>query len=372
MAKLLSHHDKFHAHAILGLIALLHFAYRFGYLFVTQQESFTPGIWTAASLLVHFFLHLLSFQFELPRNRIWTKPMIWREFRVHNAIFAYRHLIGAAFGTWAPKWWYWSPDVWSIAAKVALVCAACYAADLATQKIGSLDKRTTNAMPYPKRTDQSVMSLAKLFYAKSQFAATALAAFGPPFLSFLSIFAIEIASFLMTLVRKGIIEDRTYHVVYAGSLFIMFPCMVATLHSGNDFAVQATFRAMCATFMSCELRINYRVDKYITWIVSIVAGMVVAEMIAMYVDIRYVAWPGMIWSASDTLYCLIKARNAEAALSKKTDNEANQTEASTEATSGEDAPTSGDEEPKDVSTTRRAKRSSTPEGRRAPAVASVE
>ena len=30
------------------------------------------------------------FQFSLPERRMTQKPMIWREFRVHNAIFAYR------------------------------------------------------------------------------------------------------------------------------------------------------------------------------------------------------------------------------------------------------------------------------------------
>ena len=77
--------------------------------------------------------------------------------------------------------------------------------------------------------------MAKTFYAKSQFAATSIAApclhgfccigiccrchnleggigvmcakaFGTPSLSFCSVLAIELASLLMTLVRKGLIE----------------------------------------------------------------------------------------------------------------------------------------------------------------------
>jgi len=311
MAKLLSHHDKFHVHAILGLTALLHFFFRFAYLFGKFQDSFTPGVVSALTLGVHVLLHASSFQFALPKNRLWTKPMIWREFRIHNAIFAYRHLIGAYIGIWLPEFWWRSPGVVSILLKVALIFAACKAADVATEHAGSEDKRTTNAMPYPQKTANNVEQVAKWFYAKSQFAATSLAAFGTPSLSFLSVLAIEIASFLMTLVRKGIIETRTYHIVYAASLFIMFPAIVATLHSGDYQATVATFRALCVCFFACEMRMNYKYNKYLTWAVSIAGGCLIVEGVNRFIDIRWAAWPGMAWSAADTLIILFKARTNE-------------------------------------------------------------
>ncbi|CAK9113176.1 Uncharacterized protein SCF082_LOCUS52469 [Durusdinium trenchii] len=301
MAKLFSHHDRYHSHAILGLLALLHFAYRFYTLLVEQRESFSPGYWSAASLLVHVFLHVLSFQFELPRNRIWTKPMIWREFRVHNAIFAYRHLVGSALGIWAPEWWWQAPTATSLVVKVALVLAACKAADVATEMIGSTEERTTNAMPYPKKTPETTEQVAKTFYAKSQFAATTIAAFGTPSLSFCSVLAIELASLLMTLVRKGIIEARTYHIVYALSLFIMFPCLVAVLHSGDAWAELAVFRGLMACAFAVDMRLKYRLGKYLTWTVSILAGYVAAEMLASVMNFKWIAWVGMLWSAGSTL-----------------------------------------------------------------------
>lgn len=321
MAKLLSHHDKFHVHAMLGLTALIHFLYRFLYMFTLRAESFTYGRFSFGSLLVHFLLHVSSFQFDLPANRIWTKPMIWREFRVHNAIFAYRHLVGAALGIAFPAWWWRDPSVSSLAAKIALVLAGCKAADIATDRIGSTEKRTTNAMPYPKKTDKSIESVAKWFYAKSQFAATTLAAFGTPSLSFCSILAIEIASFLMTLVRKGLIEDRTYHFIYAFSLFIMFPAIVIVLHSGDPVAELACFRAMCACFISCEMRMNYRFSKYTTWIVSLVGGMMIAEGAAAFINIKWLAWPGMIWSMVDTLVILFRASGNSDSFAAKVDGD---------------------------------------------------
>lgn len=312
MAKLMTHHDKFHVHAILGVTALLHFFYRFGYLFIFRRESFQPDVKSAVMLGVHFCLHATSFQFELPRNRMWTKPMIWREFRVHNAIFAYRNLIGAIFGIWFADWWWRSPDVFSVAAKVALILLGCYAADLATSRIGSEDDRTTNAMPYPSKTGENLEMTAKWFYAKSQFAATAFAAFGTPSLSFCSLLAIEIASFLMTLVRKGVLEAHHYHIFYALSLFVMFPAIVTTLHSGDDVATMAVCRALCVSFVSIELRLTYRWNKYLVWCISIVAGAIFPfEGVNMYVYVKYLAWIGMMWAACDTLMTLNTARCKE-------------------------------------------------------------
>eukprot|EP00434_Breviolum_minutum_P044550 symbB.v1.2.039800.t1/scaffold6792.1/size15526/3 len=302
MAKLLSHHDRYHSHAILGLLALLHFAYRFYQILIEGRETFSTSYWSAASLLIHVFLHVLSFQFELPRNRIWTKPMIWREFRVHNAIFAYRHLVGSALGILAPQWWWQQPTLSSLVAKVVLVLASAKAADFTTEMIGSKETRTTNAMPYPKATPPEVEEVAKRFYAKSQFAATSIAAFGTPSLSFCSVLAIELASLLMTLVRKGLIEGRTYHIVYASSLFIMFPCIGATLHCGDAVMEMAAFRGLVVCALAVDLRLTRRLDKYMVWGVAIVAGHLLAELLAnvAYYKLLF-AWPGMVWSAVDTL-----------------------------------------------------------------------
>eukprot|EP00927_Polykrikos_kofoidii_P037431 TRINITY_DN31580_c0_g2_i1.p1 TRINITY_DN31580_c0_g2~~TRINITY_DN31580_c0_g2_i1.p1 ORF type:complete len:320 (-),score=27.65 TRINITY_DN31580_c0_g2_i1:97-1056(-) len=305
MALLLTHHDKFHVHAMLGLAALLHFAYRFGWLFVFWEDSFHPSFTTAACLAVHFLLHVTSFQFVLPKQRQYSQPMIWVEFRAHNAVFAYRHLIGVILGVWFPRWWWLDPPVWSIAAKVVLVVGTCAAADYVTARLGSIEKRTTNAMPYPGKTRRNIEQTAKWFYAKSQFAATSLAAFGPPSLTFGSILAIELASLLMTLVRKGIIASRTYHIMYAASLFVMFPAMVVMLHAGDGPtgpAAVATFRALCTCFVSCEMRLTHRLPKILTWSVSILAGTLAASAIVHALGGLWIilAWAGMLWSVVDT------------------------------------------------------------------------
>lgn len=244
--------------------------------------------------------------------------MIWKEFRVHNAIFAYRHLIGTAMGIWFPDLW-WRNFGWaSLLLKVMLVLAACKAADVATEHLGSDEARTTNAMPYPTKTAKNLEQMAKWFYAKSQFAATSLAAFGTPLLCFASILAIEAASFLMTLVRKGIIEDWVYHTLYALSLFIMFPIIARAYVSAEMETKVAIFRALVATFISVEMRMNYKFNKYLTWVVSLVCGSVFTFILTdwLHVNVTWLAWLGMTSSAVDTLLIFWRARQNDRLYSK--------------------------------------------------------
>lgn len=318
MAKLLSHHDRFHVHALLGLSALIHFFLRFFWLFVFGEETFLPNAASAVGLTIHFLLHATSFQFHLPRNRQWSQPMIWKEFRVHNAIFAYRNLIGAALGCFAPVWWLHSP--WSVTswlAKTLLVFVTMRAADWGTDTFGSTEKRTTNAMPYPPSVSPDVQQFIKRFYAKAQFVATALAVCGTPVLAFGSVLAIEIASFLMTLVRKGFLSAAGYHILYSLSLFIMFPAMFVALHRGDEGVVLSTWRSFAVATISTTLRLG-RLErpwgKYAAWGAAIAPGIVAGELIAHYVNPLPLCWMGALWSMFDTAqeYRMAVAKSANA------------------------------------------------------------
>lgn len=311
MAKLMTHHDPYHRHAILGAAALAHFLYRFVCFFIMKDIGFSTSLASMLGLGIHAMLHLTSLQFEIPKRRLESKPMIWTEFRTHNFIFAYRHLAATLLGVWAPEFWWKSPGPLSLLLKVVLICFVCKAADIATEKLGSDEKRTTNAMPYPTKTAQNVEQMAKWFYAKSQFAATALAAFGPPFLAFGPILAIEGASFLMTLVRKGIIDSVHYHTIYAFTLFIMGPAMLFAMHFTDPLVNEAVFRAMCTCYISVELRMNYSVNKYAVWIIAILGAAVLQPLIGMFVSLQFAAWIGTVLTLGDTVLNLWKARENE-------------------------------------------------------------
>lgn len=300
MAKLFTHHDRFHMHAMLGVAALLHFLGRFVYLFATGRDSFAPGLLSTATLAIHVLLHGSSFQFEIPPRRMWSKPMIWKEFRVHNAIFAYRHLLCAALGIWMPNWWVRDLSVGSMVCKVAVVLTTMRLADMATERLGSTEKRTTNAMPYHRDADEAFEQTAKHFYAKSQFMATALAAFGTPMLSFSSVLAIEAASVLMTLVRKGIIETRTYHMTYAASLFIVGPAILTTAYFGDEHIVRAVLTAMVAGALAVRLRMKWRWAKYLAWSVSVTASPFIFVAMSSLMSPKLWIWTGAAWNLVDT------------------------------------------------------------------------
>mmetsp|Transcript_16067 Transcript_16067/g.36312 ORF Transcript_16067/g.36312 Transcript_16067/m.36312 type:complete len:336 (-) Transcript_16067:94-1101(-) len=313
MAKLFTHHDMLHVHACLGLLALLHFAYRFGALFVFGGDggnTFKPGVISMAALAIHFFLHITSFQFALPRARNFHKPMLWPEFRVHNALFTYRSLLGCVLGMYFPSWWCYEASLSSTLVKVGIVFFTSAAADFTTAKLGSTDERTTNAMPYPSGTPANVEVMVKYFYAKAQVIATALSVFGTPVLSFGPMLAIEIAPLLMTLVRKGLIEAKHYHIVYSAALFVNFPAMVLVLLSGDRSVELATFRVFLASAIVVELRMKFAVPKYVTWVVTILGTPLIATTLSSWVDVRWLVLLGSLWSVAGTLRKLVNTGKA--------------------------------------------------------------
>ncbi|CAE7435452.1 unnamed protein product [Symbiodinium natans] len=87
------------------------------------------------------------------------------------------------------------------------------------------------------------------------------------------------------------------------ALFVMFPVLVATLHSNDAGAEAATMRSLFACAVAVDMRLKYGFSKYLTWLVAIPAGCVVADILTTYfVNAKWLfAWPGMMWSAFDTM-----------------------------------------------------------------------
>ena len=214
MAFLFSKNYFYHLHDVNGFLVLLHFLYRL-FLFAQFKNAFHgANVYTACCILMHGLLHINSFQFSLPSNRVMSRPLIWREFRLHNMIFAYRHIITTLLNLYAPQWWT------TYGGNIIVVVAANEAASYVTLHYGSTTKRTTNSMAYPKETDSTDILATKYFYTASQFSATVLSLYGSPDLNFICLLAIQGAAFLMTLGRKGIIRTITYHRLYTAALFV--------------------------------------------------------------------------------------------------------------------------------------------------------
>lgn len=122
----------------------------------------------------------------------------------------------------------------AVAGSSATVLSAMYVADIATAKLreNSLES-TTATMPYWEGCSVETQKKFKMFYAFSQFMATfaTLITLNPVW-PLLVLFPIQFASLLMTLVRKGLLTARGYHIGYTISLGLpyisAFRCFLLT------------------------------------------------------------------------------------------------------------------------------------------------
>jgi hypothetical protein len=123
--------------------------------------------------------------------------------------------------------------VWGSAGAVLL---ANIGADLGTRYLRSNEHESTTAtMPYWPGCSLQTQKRFKSFYAYCQFMATlaCLAVMNPAW-PLAVLLAIQMASLLMTLVRKGLISARAYHYGYTMSLiapyFVGIRSLFYTLH----------------------------------------------------------------------------------------------------------------------------------------------
>lgn len=270
MTRLLAHRSAGHiTHAALGVAVLVHFTWRLLRLACGGRAFVDPGISTlvvardAALVSLHGLLHASSFLPHVPARRVTTKPMIWPEFRAHNAIFSLRHVACTLLSLCARA----APslDAPVRVMRWVVVFGAMMSADAVTTRIGSTQDRTTNAMPYPDWTKPDDVRRIKKFYARAQFHATAWAAIGPPTLAWFPLLALELAPLMMTLVRKGLASARMYHAVYGFALWGAYPVLLHSLAVGDD-ASDPWLIVM--GFAASALRIKIGAPKYAVWILA--------------------------------------------------------------------------------------------------------
>ena len=232
-AKLFTKEDPIGIHKYAGVFVLLHYVFRYGQLYFGDPSAgfgsrLGKGTSIAAPmcLIPHLILSLSSLIFHtVPRERVVGKPMIWSEFRVHNIAFACRSVVVTFLG-WlsvaknhAPAW-----RKFCVAASALSILATNLIADEATRRLRVHESESTTAtMPYWPGCSIETQKRFKQFYAYCQFMATlACLAIWNPAWGFAVMLPIQLASLLMTLVRKGIISARGYHIAYTVSLCMPF------------------------------------------------------------------------------------------------------------------------------------------------------
>lgn len=262
MVHLITNHEPYHVHKTLGLFALFHFGYRFHLLFTTanafpaDEHILIPTV----CFLSHGLLSWSSLLLPLPEKRNYSSPMIWPEFRLHSITFATRHVVCGLLTL--HKLWPSHPLLLSFS-NAAVILGTITVASEITDRYGDREKRTTNALPYPEHVTEEAAKGIKLMYAKAQFAATHVCILHDSSINFFCLCAIQMAPFLMTLVRKGKIGATAYHQVYAFSLWVTFVVTLVRFLVIPDliFFGFAGFSSMLVR----DGRIRYHVDNRLLW-----------------------------------------------------------------------------------------------------------
>lgn len=253
--RLFTHEDRhiMHMHKTLGALVLGHIFYRMNLIIKFGDSGLATSPWTPFWMVIHALLHVSSFQFRLPEKRNRTYNIIWPEFRLHSMIFAYRSILSVLL--------MWMGGYWNHALRGPLVLGTMAAADAVSEWYGQ--DTTMRANPYPAGTSQEFIVWHNRFYSMSQFGATMAIMFRGADSAFLALLPIQTAPFLMTLVKKGILNQAEWHIWYTVALLTNW--IHALAGKGTDGNAVSTLTYMTIFFSATAARLHYRVNKYAIW-----------------------------------------------------------------------------------------------------------
>lgn len=258
MNSLFSSHDILNVHKILGFGCLAHYGYRFYNKFVYGSMLFesSNSILTYISPMIHLTLSLSSFIFTIPTHRFNSKAIIWRELQLHNIIFTSRSVCMMYHAMF-----FKDINALYFCSRLGIVIFHHYLADMATAKYQKDNKTTTRDIPYDTKNTW-IPYVNKKFYAISQLLATSAILLSDNCDNgFFIMFPIQLSTFLMTLVRKNIISNNTWHILYAMSLSVPY-----LLNLNIIKPINTENNKFYASIIYVLFRLFFRLDKYINMI----------------------------------------------------------------------------------------------------------
>ena len=266
-----------HAHKVLGVSVLASFCYR-GWLWWTRGSMGFDGdgrVGAAWTILLHALLHVTSFQFVIGSRRNRRYNVIWPEMRWHTAIFAGRSLATMALLGMAPT------VPWLMSLRPAVAIATMLLADAVTARYDDDGDATATATstataaasatattsmrgnPYPEGTPKRFIHALNLFYSMSQAGATlTVMSSTSSDTVFWFLLPIQTAPLLMTLVKKGIIDQAGWHLWYSLAVVSTYGLQLRTRTSMSDLDWYETVAALAAF---AAWRIGMRGNKYFFW-----------------------------------------------------------------------------------------------------------
>lgn len=203
--KLVTKEDPIHIHKLLGGICLAHYIYRYYLLLTTGTMSLhTPVAYYMVG--IHGLLSCSSMMFHIPNQRIKGRPMIYPEYRLHSIVFALRSI----------ACYYLTYHGFHKIYNIGICFATMGCADIITYMYPS-GTTTMRQMPFETGVDMTKRTHVIITQSFHQIGAT-FYMLGNEDACFSPMFAIQLAAFLMTLVRKSIISTNTWHIIYNVSL----------------------------------------------------------------------------------------------------------------------------------------------------------
>ena len=207
-----------------------------------------------AMVAVHGLLSVSSLIFHIPRKRHAKLPMIYPEFRLHSIAFGMRSVLCCFtdFYGGTHKLYY----------KMAICIATMMIADKITHNYAESGDTTMRAMPFSESITDDERRKITTFHSNQQVSATLFVLHNVD-TAFSPLFAIQMAAFFMTMVRKGIIRPNTWHLLYSWTLMINIACVVTM--SSPEIVV-----LMMSRYGFRHFRMKRRMNKYVCWLCTFV------------------------------------------------------------------------------------------------------
>ena len=245
--KLFTKEDQTNIHKIIGIFSVINFIFQYSTLIIygemhMRQSSFTPYI-----LAIHGLLSLSSLIFHVPLKRHGKLPMIYKEFRLHSIVFGLRSVLCA----------YCFYYKLHILYNILIVFLTMIAADIVTRCFAA-ETQTMRGMPFGESLAQEEKKLISRMQSSQQFAATVFMVTNIEG-AFMPLFSIQIAAFLMTLVRKNIISELDWHRVYSISLWVNIFVFLSFRSIGMIAYV------ISSVYFFGYYRVTRRENKYFLW-----------------------------------------------------------------------------------------------------------
>lgn len=249
--KLNTKEDNGFIHKYLGALCVINFVYRF-YIFFVDGDMHLNNTFGLFTISVHGLLSTSSLIFHIPSLRNPSKPMIYPEFRWHSILFALRSII-ICFQFYFQLHYFYRIITCFVTMIFADIISYLY-------NVEGKNGKTMRNMPFDKNISLEKQEEITRMHSIMQIGATTYM-LGDINTAFSPLLAIQLAAFLMTLVRKSIINAITWHSIYSLTLWIN---IFLYLNQKVEFII--IHQVMINNYI--YVFFPNRVNKYIAWSIN--------------------------------------------------------------------------------------------------------